>query len=112
LLEQRVHEKPRVLDLAHAAARVQQIRQGLRVAVEQRIHQRVLAGVVVIQIARADVQFGREQRGRDMGFAKAIEQVQRGFENALGGAAWRFLGHCGLARWGLGAFSRCLQRLL
>jgi len=37
--------------------------------------QLVFGGKVIVQIARADVELGRDERGRHIGFAIAIEQV-------------------------------------
>ena len=92
-LEQAVHEEPGVLHILHPAAGMQQLVQLGLVAGVEPVDQLVLGRVVVVQVAGADAQLGRNQRGRHVRLAEAVEQVERGFEDALRSAAWRFLGH-------------------
>ncbi len=37
---------------------------------------------MVVQVARADAQLGRDQRRRHVGFAEAVEEIERDFEDA------------------------------
>ena len=92
-LEQRMQEEPGVLDVGHVFVRGQQLVQPAFVLVEQGVDQFVLGREVVVQVAGADAQLGRQRGGGDVGLAEAVEQLQRGAKNALGGAAGRFLGH-------------------
>ena len=92
-LKQRVHEKPGVFHITHAFAGAQQLAQRFFIALQQGVDQLVFGRVVVVQVARADPQLGRYQRGRNIGLAKAVEQRQRHLENALRSAARRFFRH-------------------
>ena len=56
--EQRVHEEPGVLHIAHAIAGIEQLAQRALVTVEQRVDQLVLGRVVIVKIAGADVELG------------------------------------------------------
>ena len=63
------------------------------VALVEPVDQLVLGRVVVVEVAGADVELGRHERGRNVRLPEPVEQVQCGFEDALRGAPWRFLGH-------------------
>ena len=91
--EQRVHEEPGMLDIAQLVAGVEQFVQRTLITVEQRIDQFVLGRVVVVQVARADVEFGGDEGGGDIGLAEPVEKVERDLQDALGGSAGRFPGH-------------------
>ena len=93
LLEQRMQEEPGVFDVLHIPGRFQQAQHGGFVLVKQLVDQGVLGREVVVQVAGADVQLRGDHGRRDIGLAKAVEQLQRDGGNALGGAAGRFLGH-------------------
>ena len=97
-LEQTVHEEPRVFHIVHRIAGGQQCVQAGFVALEQPRDQHVLGRKVVVEVARADPEFGRDQRGRHVRLAETVEQLQRRLQNALDGAAWRLLGH-GAGTW-------------
>src|SRR5207245_14988 len=43
--------------------------------------------VVVVEVAGADAELGRDQRGRDVRLAEAVEQLERRVEDALGRSA-------------------------
>ncbi|MNT18227.1 hypothetical protein D3C72_1534170 [compost metagenome] len=94
-LEQAVHEEPGVLHVVHAFAGVQQLVELGFVAFVELVDQLFLGGVVVVEIAGADVQLAGHQRGRHVRFPEAVEQIQCGFEDALRSAAWRLLCHVG-----------------
>jgi hypothetical protein len=68
----------------------QQLGERLVVAVEQPGDELFLGRVVVVEVARADAHLGRDQGRRDVGLAETVEEVERGVQDALGGAA-RFL---------------------
>ena len=53
-LEQAVHKKPTVLEVAHVSRSGQEVAHLGLVAVKQAVHQQLFAGVVVEQIAGAD----------------------------------------------------------
>ena len=92
-LKQGVHEKPSVFHIVHARRCVEQFIQRRLVAVEQRCDQLLFGRVVVVQVAGADVELGRDQCGRHIGLAKAVEEVKRDLQNSLCGTTWRFLCH-------------------
>ena len=92
-LEQRVQKKPCVFHVFDVLAGIEQLQNVFFVVVKQMADQLVFGGKVIVQIARADVELGRNEGGRHIGFAIAIEQVQRHCGNALGGAAGGFFGH-------------------
>jgi hypothetical protein len=73
-LEQRVHEKPGVFHVAHAVAGVEQFAQGFFVAVEQRVDELVFGGVVVVEVAGADVELGRDQVVDTLGSPKRLKR--------------------------------------
>jgi hypothetical protein len=50
---------------------------------------------VVVEVAGADVELSRDQRCGDVGFAKAVEEFERDFQNAFCGAARRFFSSYG-----------------
>lgn len=56
---------------------INQFIERVRVAVKQRINQFVLGGVVVIKVNWADAEFGGNQGGRGIAFAKLVEQFKR-----------------------------------
>jgi len=56
-------------------------------------NQLVFGRVVVIQIARADVQLGGDQGGGNIGLAKAVEQRQRDLKDPLCCSPGRFFRH-------------------
>jgi hypothetical protein len=60
-LEEHVEEQPGVLDVGHRIGGLQQFVKRRVVAREQRIDQLVLGRVVVVEVAGADVQLGRDQ---------------------------------------------------
>ena len=60
------------------------------VAVVELRDQLFLGRVVVVEVARADAELGRDQRRRDVRLAEAVEELERGVEDPLGGAP-RFL---------------------
>ena len=92
-LKQGVHEEPCVFHITHTITGVEQFPQRMFVAVKQGVDQLVFGGVVVVEIAGADIQLGRYQRGGDIGLTEAVEQLQRDFQNPFCGAAWRLFHH-------------------
>mmetsp|Transcript_6313 Transcript_6313/g.25614 ORF Transcript_6313/g.25614 Transcript_6313/m.25614 type:complete len:251 (-) Transcript_6313:2165-2917(-) len=98
-LEQHVKEQPGILDMAHVVRRGEQLAELGLVAAEQRVDQLVLGGEVVVEVAGADLQLGRDQRRGDIRLAEGIEEVERDLQDALGGAAGAFgRGHGGSAQ--------------
>ena len=93
LLKERMQEKPGVFDVPYIGGGVQQPQHGGLVLVKEAIDQGVFGREVVIKVARTDAQLGRDQRGRDVGLTKAVEQLQRHVGNALGCSAGGFFGH-------------------
>ena len=73
-LKQGVDEKPSVFHIAHIASGFEQGVELRQVLVKQGIDQLVFGRKVVVQVARADAQFRRNQVGGDIGLAKAVEQ--------------------------------------
>ena len=57
-LEQTVHKKPGVFDVTHIVAGVEQVAELALKAIEQRIDQFVFGRVVVVKVARTDIEFG------------------------------------------------------
>ena len=80
-------EEPRILDMGDAVRGLQNGLQRLFVLHEQRVDQIVLGGEVVVEIAGADAQFGRDRIGRHPRLSKAVEQRQTALQNALSRAA-------------------------
>ena len=76
---------------AHLGVRLGE-KQRLLEAVVQAVDQLVFGGVVIVQVARADAEFGRDQRGRHVGLAEPVEQLERDLQDALCGSS-------GLFRW-------------
>mgnify|MGYP001764490069 CR=1 FL=1 len=64
---------------------------------------------VVIQIARTDAEFGRNQRGGHIGLAEAVEQLERHLEDAFGRAARFLRGHGSQSSTKSGPCRRCIQ---
>ena len=86
-LHQQLQEQPVVLDVQAGVAgwRLQQWRQLLAKTLEQRQHQGFLAAEVVVEIARADAQFGGDLQHRDIRLAPRVEALQRAFQDAIPG---------------------------
>ena len=86
--EQQVKKQPYILGPEQAGGRRRERSLDLFfVIAEQRIDDLVLVVKVIIEIARADVHFVGDDRRRDVRLAEVVEKFQRGFENALAGAA-------------------------
>ena len=92
-LEHRVHEKPGLFNVAHMGCGAQKRVKLLLKSVKERIDELVFGGKVVVEIAWADGELRRDERGRYVGLAKAIEKPKGRFKDSLCCSSRRFFNH-------------------